>query len=160
MKSYPDTQVMDQEFFGVMSFVLQTIQVVSSPEMLKSTHTELEQYVAVRGREFCRALMQAHFDLRANAERPVPVTDADNVARGQLRPGCPRDLMTLFGEVVVNRIRYWSRGLPSLFPMDRDLNLPVDKYSHGIRRLIMDPKIRTNFSRGISNDVSTETTHG
>ncbi len=72
MKSYTDSLLMDEEFFGVMDHVMQTIALFSSSEMLKSSHGELEQQAAVKGREFCRTMIQANLDLRAKRERTVP----------------------------------------------------------------------------------------
>jgi hypothetical protein len=43
--------------------------------------------------------------------------------------------MTIFGEVTVSRIGYSARSATSIFPMDGELNLPNDQYSHGLRRL-------------------------
>jgi len=51
---------MVEEFFCVMDQAVETIAFFSSPEMLKSSHGELEQQVAAKGREFCRALIQAN----------------------------------------------------------------------------------------------------
>ena len=151
MKSYSGSLLMVEEFFCVMDQAVETIAFFSSPEMLKSSHGELEQQVAAKGREFCRALIQANLDLRANAERTVAVTDADGMVYGQVRAGCHRDLMTLFGEVVVNRVRYSAHGRTSLFPMDRDLNLPVDKYSHGIRRLVAEEAAKASYDECVKS---------
>lgn len=151
MKSYPSSLFMDQEFFCVMDLAVQTISLLSSPEILKSSHADLEQVVATKGREFCRALMQAHLDVRANAEQRIPVKDADNVAHSQLRAGCHRALMTVFGEVVVKRFRYSAPGRVGLFPMDGDLNLPADKYSHGIRRLVAEEAAKASYDECVKS---------
>ena len=60
MKSYSGSLLMNEEFFGVMDLVGQIITLFSSGEMLKSTHSELEQAVVAKGREFCKALIQAN----------------------------------------------------------------------------------------------------
>jgi hypothetical protein len=40
--------------------------------------------------------------------------------------------MTIFGEVIVSRIAYGGRKITSLKPLDGELNLPWEKYSHGL----------------------------
>jgi len=40
----------------------------------------------------------------------------------------------LFGEVTVTRTGYGERGSDSLHPLDAELNLPEEMYSHGIRK--------------------------
>ncbi len=47
-----------------------------------------------------------------------------------------RRLMSLFGEVKVKRIGYRCRELTTLQPLDGELNLPVELYSHGVRRRV------------------------
>ena len=41
--------------------------------------------------------------------------------------------MTRFGEVTVKRKGYSTAAMESLFPLDGELNLPQNKYSHGLR---------------------------
>jgi hypothetical protein len=50
-------------------------------------------------------------------------------------PGHVRGLATRFGQVSVTRIAYRARGRANLHPADAALNLPVEKHSHGLRRL-------------------------
>jgi hypothetical protein len=44
-------------------------------------------------------------------------------------------LATRFGPVTVTRIAYRSAGLADLHPADAVNNLPIEKHSHGLRRL-------------------------
>ncbi len=67
--------------------------------------------------------MQAHMELRAERERPVVVTGADGVRR---KRASARMLMTLAGEVRVDRLAYQARDVDGLHPMDAALNLPQD----------------------------------
>jgi len=108
---------------------------LSSPDMLDAEHGELEKYVIAEGRELQRLLLQAHMALRAARERPVDVRGADGVRRTTTRPSS-RPLATLVGEVDVERIAYQARDVAGLHPMDASLNLPPEKYSHGVRRFV------------------------
>jgi hypothetical protein len=41
----------------------------------------------------------------------------------------------VFGEVTVNRLAYRQRGEQNLYVADGALNVPVERASHGVRRL-------------------------
>jgi len=99
-------------------------------------HAELEEQLAVRGRELLRRLLQGHLDLSAEQEeRQDGVTGADGVARTRAERGRERPLVTVFGQVTVSRIAYRSPGLPNVHLLDGVLNLPEEKHSHGLRKL-------------------------
>jgi hypothetical protein len=107
------------------------------PEVLTLEHSAVEQLVKQEGFEVLRQLVQDHLDLRAHTERDVrddgPVVGNDGGERTHKRRSA-RSLETIFGEVTVTRAAYNGRGLSSRHPLDAELNLPMDKYSHGTRR--------------------------
>jgi hypothetical protein len=99
-------------------------------------HGELEDMIDRDGRELLRLLLQDHLDLRAAREARLDgVSDADGVARRNVERDHERVLASVFGEVVVRRIAYRSRGARNLCPADAHLNLPRERHSHGLRRL-------------------------
>jgi hypothetical protein len=63
------------------------------------------------------------------------VTDADGAARRSAERDHDRVLASVFGEVVVRRLAYRSRGARNLCVADARLNLPRERHSHGLRRL-------------------------
>jgi hypothetical protein len=63
------------------------------------------------------------------------VSGADGVARRSAERGHERALASVFGEVVVRRIAYRSRGARNLCVADARLNVPRERHSHGLRRL-------------------------
>jgi hypothetical protein len=67
------------------------------------------------------------------------------VARGSVETGHTRALTTVFGEVRVTRLAYRRRGHANLYPADAQLNLPVEKHSHGLRKLAAVPAARGSF---------------
>jgi hypothetical protein len=99
-------------------------------------HGDLEARVEQEGTERLRRLLQGSLEQRARSEeRLESVTGRDGMEH------CPsrerrRKLATLFGEVEVQRLGYSGPGLESIFPLDEALNLPPDKYSHGLRRKV------------------------
>ena len=99
-------------------------------------HGDIEALVEVEGNEILRLLVQAHLDQRAAQEKRLEAcVGEDEQERRHCRERC-RTLETVFGEVKVHRLGYSGSGLDSVFPLDAALNLPPDKYSHGIRRKV------------------------
>ena len=118
------------------------------------THGELEAMVQAEGSELLRRLIQGHLDQRGQ-EEPMRerVVGADGVARTHHREGCTRRLETRFGEVVVTRRGYGGRALDSLFPLDAELNLPPDKYSHGLREVLVEEVVGGSFDEAVDHLV-------
>ncbi len=56
-------------------------------------------------------------------------------ARGRVEAGHTRAFETVFGTVSVERLAYRAPGLGNLHPADAILNLPVERHSHGLRKL-------------------------
>jgi hypothetical protein len=110
------------------------------------SHGELEELMAVEGRELVRQLIQDF--LRRRAEREVrreEVVGSEGVPRRSLEEAHVRPLTTLFGEVDVERLAYRQRGHRNLYPADAELNLPEEKYSHGLRKLAALEAARGSF---------------
>ena len=122
---------------------------LQSAELMGMTHSEVEAVLHQDGFELLRQLMQDHLDLRAQTERNVledgPLVGSDGQARTHRRRARSRALMTLFGEVMVSRAGYEGRGIERLYPLDAELNLPEDKYSHGVRKRVVLEAIRGSF---------------
>src|SRR5579875_24714 len=100
-------------------------------------HGELEEQLDVRGRALLRQLFQDRLDLTAaREERRHDVTGPDGVARTRAEKGRTRPLVTRFGQVTVSRIACRSPGRGNVHLLDAALNLPEEKHSHGLRKLI------------------------
>ena len=86
-------------------------------------------------------------DLRSMREPELTaVTGSDRVARGRIETGHERGLATVFGTVAVTRIAYRALGAYNLHPADAGLNLPVERSSHGLRRLAAIESVRGSFA--------------
>jgi hypothetical protein len=110
------------------------------------SHGELEDRLGADGRELLRLLYQDHLDLRAEREpRLEGVVDAAGVDRPSVETSHARTLTTIFGEVEVTRLAYRRRGQSNLHPADGALNLPVERHSHGLRRLAATEAARGSF---------------
>jgi len=109
---------------------------LASEEAAGLQHGELEEQLDVRGRELLRRLFQDRLDLTAaREERRHDVTGADGVPRTRAERGRTRPLVTRFGQVRVSRIAYRAPGRVNVHLLDRALNLPEEKHSHGLRKL-------------------------
>ena len=118
----------EQEFGNITTFL-------SSSEATSLTHSDLERELEAKGRELMRKLLQAHLDLRGPGEAVGPVHDASGETRAREQRH-ERELETIFGTVTVSRTGYGAEGKSSLHPLDGALNLPVEKYSHEVRRRV------------------------
>lgn len=104
-----------------------------SKEACGLTESDLERELEKRGRELMRQLLQAHLEVRGPGEAAGRVEGSDGEVRVRERLH-DRGLETVFGEVRVARVGYGAEGVESLHPMDADLNLPQELYSHEVGR--------------------------
>ncbi len=113
-------------------------------------HAELERRLESEGRELLRLLFQDHLDLRAQREeRLEEVVGSDGVVRRYAETGHTRPLATIFGTVTVSRLAYRRNGEPNLHPADGALNLPAERYSHGLRCLAALEASRGSFDDAV-----------
>ena len=114
-------------------------------EALRMTHNELEELLHTEGTELLRQLMQAHLDARQGGKvKGGRVEGSDGVTRSNVRE-LPRNLETRFGTVVVHRVGYSAPGAESVVPMDSTLNLPDEKYSFTVQRMVAEEAAKGSF---------------
>jgi hypothetical protein len=130
------------------------VEHLRSDAALADEHTDIERYVGEAGRELLRRLVQAHFELRGERERPVEVRGADGTRRGTRRLSSRR-LLTMVGEVVVPRAAYQAEGVEGLCPADAALNLPEELYSFGVRRLVAEAASKESFDEVVATTDAT-----
>lgn len=117
---------------------------LSSDEMIRKPHTDAEELCAQQGREWARLMFEEYLQLRAQLERRTAVRGADGVERRSVRDS-ERQLQTTVGKVPVPRLAYQQAGSQDLHPMDASLNLPRERYSFGIRRIVAKEVARASF---------------
>jgi hypothetical protein len=117
---------------------------LTSEDAMNAPLHEIERMLRTQGREMLRAMMQAHFDRRSDQERTVDVRGSDGVERAQTRRGS-RTVMTEFGEVELERNLYQAPGALGLAPLDAVMELPDEKYSHEVRRIVAEEAARASF---------------
>src|SRR5215813_8378599 len=134
------------------------VETVGSARAMGMTHRELEDLLTVEGREVLRQLFQDHLTLRGPGLATEPVVDRDGIAHTHVRAQ-GRDLETVFGTVRVERAGYGGRELDSLHPLDAELNLPAERYSHGVRRRLAVEAARGSFDAAVEAVASTTGAH-
>lgn len=113
----------------------QLIACLRSPEAQQMIHSDLEALLEVEGRELLRRLLQAHLDERSPETVAEPVMGADGRTHTHQRTHT-RHVMTIFGAVEVTRTGYGGPGTESVHPLDAALNLPPERFSHGVRQRV------------------------
>ena len=152
MTSYTITAAAIEHYAEALGQFEHLLGRLTHQETQRMTHGELEALVHSDGTELLRRLIQGHFEQR-RAEEPVRerVVGEEGMPRTHRREGCQRQLETRFGEVIVTRRGYGGRGLESVFPLDAQLNLPPDKYSHGLRELVVEETVRGSFEEAVDH---------
>ncbi len=130
---------------------------LSSDMVCGLEHSELEQNLYVNGNELLRRLLQGYLDRRKEDEIEEDCLGSDGVKRTHKRQQS-RKLSTIFGEVVVSRIAYGGRKITSLKPLDGELNLPLEKYSHGLSERVASAVAFNGFNQTV--EIIEKTTAG
>lgn len=128
----------------------QVLAWLEGDESTTLAHGELEDELESRGRELLRRMLQDHLRLRAATEQrlePEAVADDEGVVHAAVETGHRRGLASVFGPVAVERLAYRHRGHHNLYPADGALNLPVERHSHGLRRLAATESSRGSFEQ-------------
>jgi hypothetical protein len=118
--------------------------ILEGSEMVRKRHSDVEDFLEEKGREWARLMYEEHLALRAALEQETAVVGADGVRRTSTRRS-ERQLQTLVGRVPVPRLAYQSPGAEDLHPMDAALNLPREMFSHGLRRMVAKESARASF---------------
>jgi Uncharacterised protein family (UPF0236) len=117
-------------------------------EALEMKHSDMERELEKRGRELMRTLLQGWLDELARAEVDAAVRDTEGKQRTRKRTQT-RDLATVFGSVTVERTGYGAKGEASLHPLDGQLNLPEELYSHELRRRAAEEASKNSFDETV-----------
>jgi hypothetical protein len=142
--SQPGFEASYEQFAELVGFM-------AGDESTGLSHGEIEQRLATDGRELLRQLFQDHLDLRATNETAIDaVADAGHTARPYIEVGHTRALLTVFGEVVVDRYAYRAKNQANLHPADGALNLPPGRHSHGLARLSAVESSRGSFDEAVT----------
>jgi len=121
---------------------------LQSAQAQRMTHSQLEQLLEIEGRELLRRMLQAHLDERGPGRVCEPVIDAVGKTHTHQRLQ-RRSIQTIFGQVEISRQGYAGRGLESLHPLDAELNLPPENYSHSLQRQLAEATAKESYDETI-----------
>jgi len=138
----------EEPFYSAKEKFKEIEAMLVSDEMMKKEHSEIESYLKIEGFELLRWMMQAHLDLRSQQEQRSEVINGNGITMTRVRQ-TQRQLETLFGRVMVGRLGYSKKGMSSLHPLDGQLNLSQDLYSHGVGRLVAEQTSKESFDEAI-----------
>ena len=137
-------EVLEAPFAGSVGRFEGLVSYLQAEEAMRMRHSDLEREIFERGRELLRQLLQDHLNLRGPGQARGPVRDADGSARTRKRMQ-ERDLETVLGVVQVERVGYGAKGEESVHPLDAELNLPEQRYSHELERRVAEEAARGSF---------------
>lgn len=107
---------------------------ISGAKFSEASLGDVEAVIQKKGQEIIRQLAQGYLSQRtAEEEKKEFVVGEDGRPRTHRRSGCIRMIESRFGKVEVSRIGYRGQYLGYVFPLDAELNLPPNKYSHGLQ---------------------------
>ncbi len=142
-------QTVSADSFAASRAQLEQIVVkLEGPDFQDATHSVLESWLEVEGRDLIRRLMQDHLALRAAREPKRPaVVGSEGTSRKEAVEGETRQLDTIFGGVDVKRFAYRAprKGVGNLMPLDLELNLPAGQFSFGLQRRAATEIARSSF---------------
>jgi len=140
----------DTPFISATEKYLELSEYLQSTKTSTMTISELESFLSCEGRELMRRLLEEHLKMRGFGDVGKSIIGSDGIKRSykQLRP---RKLITIFGKITITRMGYSYPGESSLFPLDAILNLPIDIYSHGIRKAVAFEVSKNSFSEAIDS---------
>ena len=113
-------------------------------------HSDMERDLGQRGQELLCKLYQGWLDQQAETETETDVIDADGTERTRKREH-ERALETVFGTVRVKRSGYGAEGKASRHPLDGQLNLPEEVYSHELRRRAAEEASKSSFDETVAS---------
>ncbi len=107
---------------------------ISSTEFAGASFGDVEAEIHKNGMEVLRKMAQGYLNQRSSEEIKMDfVIGEKGETRTHRRPNCCRKIESKLGEVSVKRIGYRGPELNFVFPLDAQLNLPPNKYSHGLQ---------------------------
>ena len=130
-----------QYFESIVSFL-------DSKEGGEMELSELERELKKRGLELMRQLLQEHVDSRGPGLCVEAVVGTDGVERLRIRPQ-ERKIETVFGTIEESRAGYGREGACSLHPLDGELNIPPERYSLEMRRLVAINVAKNSFDEAV-----------
>lgn len=135
-------------FLEVKDNFMRFVEILKDKESNHMILSEIETLIREKLQDIGRDLTQAKMNMVGLLESETVVKGSDGVVRTR-RKLKGRKVETSFGEVDYERWGYGAPGVDSLFPADGHLNLPPEKYTHEVRRLVSEDITRSSFDEAL-----------
>lgn len=122
-----------------------------SPAFAQREHGDIEEFIQQEGTELLRTLLQSYLDVRTQNEVPHSAILSSGQTLNHVRRNTSRKMVSHFGSVNINQLRYSQRHKDSRFPLDKELNLPLNHYSDGLRRRLIYEAIKSSFDESVKS---------
>ena len=96
---------------------------------------DVEKHVSLSSRELIRNLLQGYVDRVVATDLGPEVVSVHNKKLTHKRKSS-RKIVTMYGEISIERMGYSSRYHEALFPHDAVLNLPSSRYSYCLQKFV------------------------
>ena len=126
----------------------QLVAIIKEKETNHMSLSDMETLLHEKLQDIGRDLIQAKMNMVGYLDSEAVVKGSDGVARSRKRLK-GRKIETRFGEVDYERWGYGAPGVDSLFPADGHLNLPPEKYTHAVRRLVSEDVTRSSYDEAL-----------
>jgi len=133
-------------YLPVRNYVEETLAWLRGPGVSKE-HAALEEWLDERGEEFRRRLCQGWLDERCHAEEREHTRRPG--AEGVDVRSYTRQIECSFGRVAFRRLGHEVAGQGTSFPLDKQLNLPADLYSHPLRQRVVEEARDRSWDRAV-----------
>ena len=138
-------EFLDQDLFFPATELFNTlINSLRIKESNAMTASELERFLKEKFQDLAREALQAKLNMIGALEAESVVKGSDGVVLPRKKL-IERTIETAFGDVTYKRWGYSAEKGPSLFPADGHLNLPAEKYTHEVRRLVSEDITRSSY---------------
>lgn len=138
-------EFLDHDRFCPVTEIFNTlINSLKIKETITMTASELEKLLKEKFQNMARATLEAKLNMIGALEAETIVKGSDGTALPQKKL-VERTIATIFGNVTYKRWGYSADKGPRLFPADGHLNLPPEKYTHEIRRLVSEDITRSSY---------------
>lgn len=136
------------KFLKVQDDFLELVATMNENESNSMTLSGIETLIREKLQGIGRDLTQAKMNMIGSLESDAVVKGSDGVVRSRKKL-LGRKVETSFGEVEYERWGYGAPGVDSLFPADGHLNLPGEKYTHELRRLVSEDVTRSSYDEAL-----------
>ena len=131
-------------FFSVTELFSSLINTLKMRDSNIMTTSELEKFLKEKFHELARATLEAKLNMIGELEAESVVKGSDGVIHPRKKL-VERTIKTIFGKVTYKRWGYSADNGSRLFPADGHLNLPPEKYTHEIRRLVSEDITKSSY---------------